>query len=29
MCDTGKSRLLPLETLDANLIGVEELAHHI
>lgn len=29
MCDTGKSRLMPLETLDANLIGVEELAHHI
>lgn len=29
MCDTGKSRLMPLETLDANPIGVEELAHHI
>lgn len=29
MCDTGKSRLMPLETLDANPIGVEELARHI
>lgn len=29
MCDTGKSRLMPLETLDANPIGVEELACHI
>lgn len=29
MCDTGKSRLMPLETLDANPIGVKELAHHI